>query len=99
MGYRTLEQMNQVLTWYPKTQWEVFVQHRLDADNEYVPFVLVGLVDTHSSQSVYINDEGYFASCVEHSYECSSSGYETSIDDLVEEIYVNIVKRRNERVK
>jgi hypothetical protein len=99
MGYRALEQMNQVLAWYPDTQWEVFVQHRLDADNEYVPFVLVGLVDTHSSQIVYINDEGHLTLCVEHSYGCSSSGYETSIDDLVEEIYVNIVKRRNERIK
>lgn len=100
MGYKALEQMNQVLTWYPKTQWNISVDLRTDAGGEYAPFVIVKLTNICTKQTIHLNSEGERLTRIKNSdYECAAVGYETSVDDLVEEIYVNIAKRRNERIK
>lgn len=100
MSYRTLEQMNQVLTWYPKTQWNISVKHRTDADGELVPFVTVELTNIHTKETVYLDDTGVrIFNPKDIVYECCAMGYETSVDDLVEEIYTKITKRRNGRFK
>ena len=101
MGYRTLEQMNQVLTWYPETQWNISVNHRTDAGGELVPFVIVELTNIHTKETIYLDDTGgrVFNPKDIIVYSCDAIGYETSIDDLVEEIYTKITTRRNKRIK
>ena len=100
MGYRTLEKMNQVLTWYPKTQWNISVDLRTDAGGEYVPFVIVKLTNICTKQTIHLNVEGERLKRIKNSdYECVAVSYETSVDDLVEEIYTNITTRRNGRFK
>lgn len=101
MGYKALEQMNQVLTWYPETQWNISVTHRTDAGGELVPFVIVELVNIHTKETVYLDDTGVRLLNPKDIivYECSAIGYETSVDDLVAEIYTKITTRRNGRFK
>ena len=100
MSYKALEQMNQVLTWYPKTQWNISVNHRTDAGGELVPFVIVELTNIHTKEPVYLDGTGVrIFNPKDIVYECCAMGYETSIDDLIEELYTDITTKRNGKIK
>ena len=103
------KKMNEILEWYPGYNWIIEYEMRKDLSGELVPytFIMLGKYDDDLDENfpLYIDEQGEIVKLTKHqkiqakphptAYECATFGYDCIIEDCVNEIYNEIIKRKN----
>lgn len=95
MSYKTLYKMEEVMQLYPGTEWRIQCRQSEYTDSGEISVTTVYLVKDEDEVCIDINGNLKSAELFEEGdIDCGEYGYDSTIDQLVDNIYERIMEGR-----